>query len=276
MQDLSKPIWIKPQSEKPSEKQYSVLLATPVHSDVSASYTTSLLDLQQKMMIKGHKISFSIMKSSLITQGRNLCVADFMARKDDYTHFLFIDSDIEFQADTIFKMLDADKELIAAPYPLKVLDWSKIHSRTKEHDLDQESMSRSGFTWPMKNEKSDEVIVKKGIMEVTHAPTGCMLIKKQVFEKMIAAYPERKIVQKSFVNGGYVEKPYLYNLFDTYHEPETKKYYGEDFGFCKRWTEIGGKCFIYVMDSVTHVGEYKYSGSLLDDLRLVNRKKIDD
>ena len=43
-----------------------------------------------------------------------------------HTHLLFIDSDIDFQAESIFKMLDKDKDIIAVPYPMKYIDWGKI------------------------------------------------------------------------------------------------------------------------------------------------------
>jgi len=46
------------------------------------------------------------------------------------------------------------------------------------------------------------------------------------------------------------------------------------FGFCKRWTEIGGKCYLYITDDMTHVGEYRYTGNLLVDMTN-NLKKID-
>jgi hypothetical protein len=68
-----------------------------------------------------------------------------------------------------------------------------------------------------------------------------MLIKRKVLTDMIAHYPELEIIQPTMVNGVEVAKPNFYNLFDTYHEPETKRYYGEDFGFCKRWTKYGWK-----------------------------------
>jgi hypothetical protein len=41
----------------------------------------------------GLNIDFLLLKSSLVTQGRNLCVANFLNKKE-YTHMLFIDSDI--------------------------------------------------------------------------------------------------------------------------------------------------------------------------------------
>ena len=53
---------------------------------------------------------------------------------------------------------------------------------------------RAGFIYPIKmdglmDENKKEISVVNGLIEVSHAPTGCMLIKRQVFDKMIAAYP---------------------------------------------------------------------------------------
>ena len=127
MQDPSKPIWIKDKkTEVPNVKTLpSIFVATPVHSECSIHYTQSLLAFQQKCMVNGILVSFSLLKSSLVTQGRNLCVNAFMeeSKKHAYTHMLFIDSDIEFSFDTIMKLVAAEKDVVAAPYPLKDLDW---------------------------------------------------------------------------------------------------------------------------------------------------------
>jgi hypothetical protein len=270
MQDASKPIWINQQSKVPNVSSLPcIFVATPVHSECSIHYTQALLKFQQMCLAKGILVSFSLLKSSLVTQGRNLCVNAFMeeCRNHKYTHMLFIDSDIEFSFETIMKLVAADKDIVAAPYPLKALDWDKIAKRIKTRNIeDGHTMSKHGFTWPIKLEGKDHISITNGIAEVSHAPTGCMLIKREVFEKMIKELPELKINQPTIVNGKMVEKEFMYNFFDCYHEPETKKYYGEDFGFCKRWTEIGGKCHILVDDYITHIGEYRYTGRLMDDL----------
>jgi hypothetical protein len=270
MQNPSKPIWINKKTEVPNVSTLpSIFVATPVHSECSIHYTQALLAFQQKCMLNGILVSFTLLKSSLVTQGRNLCVNTFMEEsiKHPYSHMLFIDSDIEFSFDTIMKLVAADKDIVAAPYPLKDLDWEKIAKRIKHKNItDGNTMSKQGFTWPLKLEGKNEVTVIGGVAEVTHAPTGCMLIKKQVFEKMIKELPELKINQPTVINGKMVEKKFMYNFFDCYHEPETKKYYGEDFGFCKRWAEIGGKCHILVDEYITHIGEYRFTGRLMDDL----------
>ena len=275
MQDPSKPIWINPNPKATPEQKNTdlprIFLATPVHSECSIHYTQSLLKFQQDCLMKNILVSFSLLKSSLVTQGRNLCVNGFLEEGDKYTHLLFIDSDIEFKTETIMKLIAADKDVIAAPYPLKAIDWQKVYNRINlKGNMEPEVLSKQGYTWPIKMENKEQITVVNGIAEVSHAPTGCMLIKRSVFEKMIKAFPDKKINQPTILNGQQVEKEYFYNFFDTYHEPETKRYYGEDFGFCKRWAEIGGKCHILVDEYITHVGEYRYTGRLMDDLTFKN------
>jgi len=280
MQDPSKPIWLNEdtyqtikeartisKTNNNSSKLPRIFVATPVHSEASIHYVQALLKFQQECLIRNIMVSFSLMKSSLVTQGRNLCVCGFLEAQEKYTHLLFIDSDIDFKFETIMKMLNADKDVIANPYPLKHIDWYKIEKRIEQKGkMDANTLSKQGYTWPVKLENGKDITVLNGVAEVTHAPTGCMLIKREVFDKMIREYPNLKINQPTVLNGEMVEKEYFYNFFDTYHEPETKRYYGEDFGFCKRWTEIGGKCYILVDEYITHVGEYRYEGRLMDDL----------
>jgi hypothetical protein len=45
-----------------------------------------------------------------------------MNAPEHYDYLLFIDSDIDFQAKTIFTMLEKDKDIIACPYPMKTFD----------------------------------------------------------------------------------------------------------------------------------------------------------
>ena len=281
MQDPSKPIWFNKNINERvidiSEPKYKIFVATPVHSECSIHYTQALLKFQKQCMMNSIMVSFSLLKSSLVTQGRNLCVANFLKDPINYTHLLFIDSDIDFKFDTIMKMLKFDREVIATPYPMKHIHWDQIWDRVQKGKIKNiEELKRAGHAFPIKldNQKGKEIPVVDGVIEVSHAPTGCMLIKKQVFDKMIKAYPNDKIEQATIVNGKALIDEYNYNFFDTIHDPETRKYYGEDFGFCKKWTAIGGKCYCYVSDDITHVGEYAYNGKLMDNLDI--SKTVDD
>ena len=208
----------------------------------------------------------NLIKSSLVTQGRNLCVAGFL--ESNYTHMLFIDSDIYFDSSSIIEMIKRDKELISIPYPLKTIMWDKaLHKIEKGLIKTTNDLKKAFNTYPMKVEKNDDISVDNGVIEVTHSPTGCMMIKRSVFDKMIKAYPDKNIIQKTVINGEYVNRPNLWNFFDTLHDPITKTYMGEDFSFCQRWKDIGGKCYAYITDSIVHIGEHQYEGRFADELK---------
>ena len=257
-----KPLW---KTNNEQRTQHKIFVGSPVHSDVSMHYTQALLEFQSACMKKKIPVEFQLIKSSLVTQGRNLCVAGFL--DSDCTHLLFIDSDIYFQAKSIFTMLEKDKDVISVPYPLKTLMWDKAFKKMKEGKIkNPDDIRRVLHTYPMKVPDEKEIRLDNGVMEVTDSPTGCMLIKRDVINKMIKAYPEKAIVQKTVINGEYVDKPNMWNFFDTLHDPKTKSFLGEDFAFCNLWRNLGGKCYAYINDSIVHVGEHQYQGRFYDEL----------
>ena len=270
MQDPSKPIWFniknKTLEKKNKPKKFSIFVATPCHSEVSLHYFQACLEFQKHCMKNDVLVCFQVMKSSLVTQGRNLCVSSFM--ESGSTHLLFIDSDIDFKSESIFKMLAAKKDVISVPYPLKTLNWEKAWKKIQEgkiknaHDLQYKAL----YQYPMKLPNEKDIRIENGVIEVTHSPTGCMLIKREVIEKMIKAYPEKEIIQKTIINGSLINRPFFYNLFDTDFDPVSKTYLGEDFAFCKRWRDIGGKCHALITEKISHVGEHQYKSAFIDEL----------
>ena len=174
-------------------------------------------------------------------------------------------------------MIGADKDIIACPYPMKMIDEDKLWHKLKHTDLikTKNDIVKAGYTFPIKLDTKKEIISDHGVIEVTHAPTGCMLIKREVIEKMIKHHPKLEIYQPSIINGKESKKENFYNLFDTLHDVETKRYFGEDFGFCQRWTDMGGKVHIYALDYITHVGEHQYSGRFYDQLEALKRVDVD-
>jgi hypothetical protein len=267
MVENSKPLWIK------KEKPIGIFVATPVHSDVSIHYTQTLLEFQKECMKKGIRVMFQLMKSSLVTQGRNLCVSSFL--QSDYTHLLFVDSDICFETSSIFKMLESDKDIISQPYPLKTAKWDTLHKKIKDGRVSNAKEYHVNINqYPLLLKEDDnDISMKDGIVEATHCPTGCMLIKRQVFDKLIKEYPNMDIKQKTVINGKMLWRPHFYAFFDTFYDSETKRYLGEDFAFCRLWRNIGGKLYCYIMDYITHVGEFQFTGRLFDEM--TNKQEVE-
>ena len=112
---------------------------------------------------------------------------------------------------------------------MKMMDWDKIWRRvnnkedaiTSAEDLCQEQV----LLIQLKVEDPKNIVADKGIIEVTHAPTGCMLIKRKVLEDMIENHPELEIIQPTFINGKEDKKYNFFNLFDTWHDLKTKRYF---------------------------------------------------
>jgi hypothetical protein len=180
----NEPIWFnlnENTKEIKIKQPIKIFVAIPCHSEISIHTCQSLLVLQQECMQKGMLVSFSLMKSSLVQQGRNLLVSEFINDSMKYDYLLFIDSDIDFQASTIFKMIEKDKDLIACPYPMKTFDWNKAWRRLHKEAIDEpDHLMKSGFTFPIKVHNKNQITVNDGVAEVSHAPTGCMLIKRSV------------------------------------------------------------------------------------------------
>ena len=65
----------------------------------------SIFELQAQCHKRKCHIQLHLHKASLVTFGRNACTASFLS--SDYTHMIFVDTDIQFNAKDIFRMIDA-------------------------------------------------------------------------------------------------------------------------------------------------------------------------
>ena len=242
---------------------YRIFVATPVHSDVSIHYFKACLEFQKECFVRKLPVMFQVMKSSLVTQGRQLCVSGFM--ESSCTHMLFIDSDISFNYKMIERMVNYDKEICLVPYPIKGLDFDKIKSRIKEGStLDPRVL---GNQYTMSVPDPTNVKVENGFIEVERGPAGCMLIKKSVIEKLIKEYPEFTINQHTLIDGKLVKRKHMYNFFDTYWNKDDKTYTGEDFYFCKLCKHADIKMYALVDEYISHHGEFSYTGRLIDEFK---------
>ena len=50
-------------------------------------------------------------------------------------------------------------------------------------------------------------------------------------------------------------------------DPETKRYLSEDYAFCRRWQQIGGKIYADCYTTLGHIGNLPFSGSLEERLK---------
>jgi hypothetical protein len=223
-------------------KEKSLFIATPCYGGMaSANYITSLAKLISFLYM--YRIRFHlglIGNESLITRARNTLTAQFM--NDSFSHLIFIDADMEFEPLDVIRMLHYDKDILCGVAPTKTLP------------------PRYAVAY-----KSKELIEEK-FLEAYNIGTAFMMIKKQVFSKLMEAHPELKYDphQKDCELSDFENvSKYTYALFDTQIEtlPNGKRIYlSEDYLFCRRWQNIGGKILIDPTIAMNHVGTHVFEG----------------
>jgi hypothetical protein len=244
-----------------SSKDIKLFVGTPVHSDVSIHYFKASLEFQKECYVRKIPVMFQVMKSSLVTQGRQLCVAAFL--NSQCTHLLFVDSDIAYSYKMFEKMVNYDKDICMVPYPIKSMDFQKIKKKIQNGSELDPMLLGNQYTMSITDPRS--IKIENGFIEVERGPAGFMLIKREAIEKLIKEYPEFTIKQHTLIDGKLVERDNMYNFFDTYWDPNEKTYTGEDFYFCKLAKHAGIKMYALVDEYISHYGEFGYTGRLIDE-----------
>ena len=54
-------------------------------------------------------------------------------------------------------------------------------------------------------------------------------------------------------------------------DQDTNRYLSEDYAFCRRWIDIGGKVWVDLQCKLQHLGQHNFRGDLAESLRLQNR-----
>ncbi|MFZ7171789.1 hypothetical protein [Avibacterium volantium] len=243
---------------------YPVIM-TPSHDGkYFHNYVISLLNLTETALNLGLRLQVSLQRGeSLITRARNNAVAEFLSNKQ-WTHLFWIDSDIGFSADAVLRLLLSDYDIAAGGYPLKYEQFpSEIPAGMTKQEFESASTRYTANTGSVKGDKVQLEIQPDGFMEIDEAPTGFMCIKREVFEKMMAHYPELQYVPDSI---GYQDLGLHYRFFDVMVDPQTNRYLSEDYGFCYLWRKMGGKIYIDCQSNLTHQGAKLYTGDFANSL----------
>jgi len=254
-------------------KGSSIMVATPMYGGMgNTMFISSLLQLQNVCHQHGIRMEHCfMMNESLIDRGRNGLAHEYLTKsKADY--LLFIDADIQFRAEDILAMMSYEKELICAPYPKKHINWPVIIEAIKAGITDIPTIERLVgeyvFTPLEKETKMEEII------RVSESGTGLMLIKRVVFEKMKAAFPENYYISDASKDISSGKQKEMHAFFRT--AIVDNRYLSEDYYFCHKWREIGGDVWLFPWAMTTHFGTYGFSGALgtyIDTLRKLHAKE---
>ncbi|VVC05901.1 Uncharacterised protein [uncultured archaeon] len=220
----------------------------------SESLVTGLINFSKYAFAIGMNFSLqTLCNESLVPRARNTLTAQFLANSAA-THLMFIDSDISFAPEHIFKLILDNKEIVGGLYPKKTLPPDYVVNVS-----------------PDAIDKEGHVKLVDGLIPVSRLGTGFMLIKREVFEKFMVAYPKTHFINNIGLDPA-LDK-YMYAFFDCYITNDSRlEYMSEDWSFCSHCRVIGVECFCDPVLKLNHFGSFMYPG---DPAQLYKKMGVD-
>lgn len=238
-------------------KDAKILVATPCYGGVcSTHYMLSMTKLAAMSALYGINIGIqTLFNESLVSRARNTLVSEFLS-DPDATHLMFIDADIGFEPNDVFKLVLRDKDVVAGTYPLKNINWEKIQtSASSGASIEEIKLSALTYTYGKRNPdqtmSSKAVLDKVNLVEADAVGTGFLLIKRGVFETIQEAIPDEWYINES-------TNKKVYEFFPTGIDKINRISVGEDWLFCYQWRALGGEIWVDGSINLKHIGTHVF------------------
>jgi len=154
----------------------------------------------------------------------------------DCTHLLFLDTDLIFSPEHVARLISHDLPFVTGMYP------------KKQETLAWVCNTRADF--PPRDPET-------GLQRILYGGTGCMLIAREVFEAVIAKFPDLRYDE----DDGEDSTP-IWDFFKVgVHQDEVtgrRRYLSEDWFFCQLALDAGYELFADTNVILKHCGEAVY------------------
>ena len=196
-----------------------LFLSTPCYGGLCLEkYMKSIVNLQMLLMREGVQLMLDTTENeSLVHRARNVSIGRFM-QKTDADFFMFIDADVEFDAQSVLRLLNSGHEVSVAVYPKKVVMWDQAREAAENGDERNMALISSSL---VANIGATKRSVVNGFVEVLDGPTGFMMISREALTRMHEHYPELNC-KNDHQNRDFDE---YCAIFDCMIDPDSKRYY---------------------------------------------------
>lgn len=237
----------------------ALIIATPCYGKMlGEGYLHSVMATVDLLRRRGHKaVVRTVGNESLITRARNNMVANFLA--SDFDRMMFIDSDITWPAQAVVELLESGRPVCGIPYPTKTFDWERVANfsakRAGEGNPAKPGELRNIALHFTVNRSKGSPPPADGWVEVDALGTGFFMMDRPVLERMrdhfratLAYANDVKSYQKM------APSEHCVALFENMIDPDTRRYLSEDYAFCRRWRDLGGKVHACTKYRLVHSG----------------------
>jgi hypothetical protein len=226
---------------------------------VSWLYAASLLKLQHACAERKIGLGFLLHPGdSLITRARQAIVAHFLEQYDA-THLLFIDADIGFEPEQVFRLLEFGQDFTAATYPIKKINWDLIPAAVQ---AGREPLESATLSYVVNVDTSERLVTRQGFVKARYAGTGFLMIRRSALIALIEHYPELRYTREHKADDSLQNSRWRSALFNCLIDEASGTYLSEDYSFCRRWTDMGGEIWVDYKSRLSHVGSMIFRGDL--------------
>lgn len=219
-----------------------IVIAIPAYAaTVSLATMRSIVHDLMQLMRRGDVVSVEDECGNTdITDARAAIVGKFLAGPG--TELVMVDHDVCWEANGLLKLVDYPVDFVSGLYPQRS-DPIKFNLRYLEDRPE---------IW------GDP---KTGLIEVGGVSAGFMRCSRKMLEKMAEAYPGLSYDRS--------DKKF-WGFFDPYRLDDGKRKLSEDYSFCQRWRDIGGKVWVDPSIKMGHIGLKTFAGNFGEFLRNEN------
>lgn len=225
-----------------------IFLATPCYGgQAHMIYTQSLLALRPACATRGVRLILDLGGGeALIGRGRAGMLVRFLA--SPATHLLFVDADIGFAPEAVFRLLASGRDVVGGVYPRKGLDLAALRGAVAGGDPNPMAQAVRPEFEPLPNAGTEP----GELVPAASVGTGFLMVSRHAAQRMTDGYPQLR-ARLGDVQGASVAEAVM--VFDSFIEPETGRYLSDFEAFCRRWRDLGGEVWADPGCQVSHLSE---------------------
>ena len=248
------------------EAKANILICMPTYRNLIVADTVfSLTTLKDYLAENGIGSKFTYVESFDVVTARNI-MATYFFENEAYTHLLFIDDDMIFEAPPILDMLRADKPIIGCVCTKRSLDLERLFSGALEGKSFSSAMADS-VEFALKHRADSSLTIADGLCQIEGIGMAVTMIQRRVLGEMLGSGCVKRRALKPTGATDALGNLHHFGFFDQIQVEERESLLAEDYSFCLRWRrDCQGEIWALVTPKIGHVGLFTFEGRYLDRL----------
>lgn len=254
----------------PPSAPVRLMIATPLYGGAEGDYLRSVVGLAGAAERAGVPCAFAWLSNNpVIDRARNVLAATFL--QSDATHLVFVDADVGFVPEELLGLVqrmagDHALSVVGAPYPKRRINWNLVASAAAKGlgDGNPAALEKFSGVFPLELLEPAANFALDQPIELKHAGTGLMVIRRDVIETLCARHPELAYAADALDRESGLTAATLTALFQPLIDPETGHMLSDDYAFCHRVRAAGYRIWLAPWMRTSHTGPARFAATFAD------------